>query len=104
MRMDARDTVNRTPLDIAAAFGSVRCSLLVERATRLREEGRMPVDGRLSLDWTEGTHDLLAPKHRELLHRAVGALLLVDARREGLPLGRESALAVVEAVARAARV
>ena len=49
----------------------------------------------------QGTHDLLAPKHRELLHRAVGALLLVDARREGgATLGREGALAVVAGLAR----
>ena len=44
---------------------------------------------------------LLADADRSLLHRALGALLLVDARREGgATLGREGALAFVAGLAR----
>jgi hypothetical protein len=76
---------------------------LFTRAAHLREERGVPVGAPLSLDWTESTHEFLVPADRRLLHRALGALLLVDARREGgTPLGREGALAVVTAVARAA--
>ena len=65
----------------------------------------MPVGAPLSLDWTESTDELLVSADRRLLHRALGALLLVDARREGRTrLGREGALAFVTAVARAAGV
>jgi hypothetical protein len=78
---------------------------LVRRATRLREERGVPAGAPLPLDWTESTHHLLADADKGLLARALGALLLVDARREGgATLGREGALAVVAAVARAARV
>jgi hypothetical protein len=57
------------------------------------------------IDWTEGTHDLLLDEERRLLDRALGALLLVDARREGGgTLGREGALAFVAGLARVAGV
>jgi ankyrin repeat protein len=74
---------------------------LMQRAARLRKEGMEAVDGRFPLDWSEGTHELLADEDRTLLNRALGALLLVDARREGgASLGREGALAFVAGLAR----
>jgi ankyrin repeat protein len=90
-----------TPLECANLTGSYACALLVERARLLRQERGVPAGAPLTLDWTESTHDLLRPSHRALLDRAVGALLLVDARREGgVPLGREGALAFVAGLAR----
>jgi ankyrin repeat protein len=87
------------------AYRARDCGRLVERAERLREERGVPAGAPLPLDWTESTHRLLLYEHRRLLHRALGALLLVDARREGgATLGREGALAFVAAFARVAGV
>jgi ankyrin repeat protein len=90
---------------IASLRDLTACKHLVSRANALRVERGVPAGVPLSLDWTESTHRLLLYEDRRLLHRALGALLLVDARREGgATLGREGALAFVAGLARAAGV
>jgi hypothetical protein len=102
---NARDTTGSSMYGSAMARGNLSCARLVRRAARLRVEGRVAVDGHFPLDWTESTHHLLAGADRNVLDRALGALLLVDARREGgATLGREGALAFVASLARAAGV
>ena len=91
-----RQNYNDTPEDRRFA-----CACLVRRADALRTERGLPAGAPLSLDWTESTHALLADEERAYLARALGALLLVDARREGgATLGREGALAFVAGLAR----
>jgi hypothetical protein len=96
---DARDGFGNSVL-ARRGHGS-RCASLVKRARLMREERGLSAGAPLSLDWTEGTHWLFAQSDRRLLARALGALLLVDARREGGgTLGREGALAFVAGVVR----
>jgi hypothetical protein len=105
---NARDADGDTPEDCAwGGTGDVdsrfACARLVRRAIVLRKERGVAVGAPLPLDWTESTHALLAGAGRRLLNRALGALLLVDARREGgATLGREGALAFVAGLARVA--
>jgi ankyrin repeat protein len=99
--VNVTDRDGETPAEVALARMNWECLSLVQRAARLREERGVPVGGPLPLDWTESTHRLLLYEHRRLLHRALGALLLVDARRDGgATLGREGALAFVAGLAR----
>jgi ankyrin repeat protein len=98
----------KTPSGLANVVGSVHhraCRRLVRRANFIRAERGVPVGAPLFLDWTESTHHLLVKADKRLLTRALGALLLVDARREGgATLGREGALAFVAGLARVAGV
>jgi hypothetical protein len=95
------DASGRTATVLANFRGNLRCVSLIRRVDWLRAVRGVGAGVRLSLDWTVDTHELLADADRRLLQRAVGALLLVDARREGGgTLGREGALAAVAGLAR----